>query len=82
MERDNSLAAKPRCHEKLVCDWQTLTVMARVLEDSFLFLRVPKLMKKVRALLAPPPTPATLFTTLTWGPKRGPKETKPLSVKA
>ena len=33
-ERDNSLPAKPRCHEKLGLDWQTFVVMERVPEDS------------------------------------------------
>ena len=52
---------------------------ARVLNDFFLFLRVPKIKKNMRVLLAPPPTPATLFITPAYRPKREPKETKPLT---
>ena len=40
MKRDNSLAANPRCHLKLVWDRQTLAVMSGVMEDSLLFPRV------------------------------------------
>ena len=54
---------KRRCHEKLILGWQTFVLMATVLEDSFRFLRVTKIKKKVCGLLEPPPTPATLFTT-------------------
>jgi hypothetical protein len=35
MERDDSLAAKSRGHEKLGWDSQTFALMARVLEESF-----------------------------------------------
>jgi hypothetical protein len=63
MERDDSLASKPRCHEKLVWDWQTFVLMARFLEDFFLFLRVTEIKNKVHALLEPHPTPATVSTT-------------------
>jgi len=72
MKRDNSLSAKTRCHEKLVCERQTFAVMETVWEETLLFLRVTDVKKKVRALLAPPPTPATLFTT----PAKGPKENR------
>ena len=77
MERNNSLPAKPRCHENLGFDWQTLIGVARVLEDSFLFLGVTTSKKKVRERLATPPTPTTLFTTPALGPKQEPRETKP-----
>ena len=52
---------------------------ARVLEISCPFLGVTKIEKRVRKLLAPPPTPATLCTTPAYGPNREPKETKPVS---
>ena len=81
MERDNSLPAKSRCHKKLVWDSQTFAVMGNLLEDFFRLLRVTKIKKKVRELRAPPPTPATLFTTPAKGPNREPKEGKsPLST--
>jgi hypothetical protein len=79
MERNNSLPAKPKRHKKLVRDSQTFALMARGLKNSFLFLRVMKMKKKVHAFLKPPPTLATLFTTPATGPKREPKETQSLS---
>jgi hypothetical protein len=62
MERNNSLSLKPRCHEKLV--WE----LADFCLDEKIFgglLSIPEskiYKKKVRALLAPPLTPTTLFT--------------------
>ena len=79
MERDNSLPAKPRCHEKLVWDWQTFAMIAIFLENSFLFLGVTKIKKKVRELLAPSLKLTTLFTVPVKGPDREKKETKSVS---
>ena len=70
MERNQSIAAKQRCHEKLVWDRQTLAVMSRALDKSFLFPSVTQIKKKTLSLLAPRLTPATLFTT----PAKEPKE--------
>ena len=64
MERDNSLAAKPRCLEKLVWNSQTFALKVTVLEDCFLFLRVTNKEKKLHIFHAGPPTPGTFFTTL------------------
>ena len=69
MERDNSLAAKPRCHKKLVWDRQKLAVMSRILEDLFLYPKVTKIKKKVRALLAPLPHLRPCLTHLRRSPK-------------
>ena len=63
-------------------NWQTFAVMARVWEDILLFLSVTNIKKKMCELLAPPSTPATLFTTPALGATREPKEIKPLSYKA
>jgi hypothetical protein len=38
--------------------------MARVWDDFFLFLKVTTTKKNLRALLEPPPTTETLFTTI------------------
>ena len=81
MERVNSLAPKLRCDEKLVWDSQTFALIARDLEDSFRFLRVTHMKKRVHALLEYPPTPATLFTTPAQGPKENRKRPSPFPTK-
>ena len=50
-------------------------MIAKVLGDSFLFLRVTKIKKKVRELLGPSSKLTTLFTVPAWGPGREKKET-------
>jgi len=77
MERYKSFAATTRCHEKLVWDWQTFAVMQKVLEDSFLFLRVTKVEKKVNARFAAPATSGTVFITPADRLTREPKPNKP-----
>ena len=79
MERDNSLLVEQQCHENMGLGWQTFIVMATLLNDFFLSPRLTKIKKKVRELLEPPPTDATLFTTPALGPRRKPKEAKSLS---
>ena len=75
MARDGSLAATPRCYQKVGLDWQTFAVTAKVLAD------VNKMINKSRAPLAPPPTPTTLFTTPAYGSTKEAKEIKSLSRK-
>jgi hypothetical protein len=50
-------------------------VIARVWEDSLLFLRVTHVKKKVCALLEPPHPPEALFTNPVWEPHKEMKET-------
>ena len=73
MERENSPPTKPRCHEKLVLDWLTFVMMAKLLENFFLFLRVTEIKKKVRDFLAPFPDPRPSSPHLHRGPKENRK---------